>query len=48
MRYIFIFHFFPLGIFQYWSIAPAEHLLSRLEIDSDVVSRRIIGLIFQR
>ena len=31
---------------QYWSISPVEHLLTRMEIDSPPVVRRIVELLF--
>ena len=32
--------------FQYWSIAPMEHLLARLELDDAPVCKRIVELTF--
>ena len=33
---------------QFWTVAPMEHLLARLEADSSAVRRRIISLVFYR
>lgn len=31
---------------QYWNICPIEHLLARLEVDSQPIVRRIVELLF--
>ena len=31
---------------QFWTLVPVEHLLARLEIDSSVVARRLVQLLF--
>lgn len=37
----------PFSCFKkFWKISPMEHLLSRLEVDSRPVSRRIVNLLF--
>jgi len=31
---------------QFWSLVPVDHLLARLELDSAVIARRLVQLLF--